>query len=101
MNELFDALNAKCPIEGIWRNSPKIKLIRDFLDLLNTSERNSIRENKIVRIAANNRVTSCDPSVCFGHHRFCIRRKCCMYSSKPESGPSGAFLWRHEELWRR
>ncbi|XP_077512635.1 uncharacterized protein LOC144123741 [Amblyomma americanum] len=80
MNELFDALNAKCPIEGIRRNSPKIKVssfmvivpeifklyrqavkltcgilfyrfpyvsrvIRDFLDLLNTTERNTIREN--------------------------------------------------------
>ncbi|KAL1417883.1 hypothetical protein MTO96_006055 [Rhipicephalus appendiculatus] len=44
-NDLFDTLNAKCPMEGIRRNSPKIKVIRDFLDLVDTTEKNSVREN--------------------------------------------------------
>ncbi|KAK8771340.1 hypothetical protein V5799_025417 [Amblyomma americanum] len=35
MNDLFDALNAKFPAEGIRKNSPQLKVIIDFLDMLN------------------------------------------------------------------
>lgn len=28
MNDVFDALNAKCPVAGIYKNSPKIKVIK-------------------------------------------------------------------------
>ncbi|KAH6919924.1 hypothetical protein HPB50_029086 [Hyalomma asiaticum] len=39
MNNVFDALNAKCPVAGIYKNSPKIKVIQDFLEMVNTTER--------------------------------------------------------------
>ncbi|KAH7932730.1 hypothetical protein HPB49_001788 [Dermacentor silvarum] len=39
MNDVFDALNAKCPVAGIYKNSPKIKVIQDFLEMVNTTER--------------------------------------------------------------
>ncbi|KAH7973296.1 hypothetical protein HPB52_023361 [Rhipicephalus sanguineus] len=45
MNNIFDALNAKCPITGIYKNSPKIKVIQDFLGMLNTTERTSRLDN--------------------------------------------------------
>ncbi|KAH9364935.1 hypothetical protein HPB48_017970 [Haemaphysalis longicornis] len=43
INELFDVLNAKIPVEGIRKGSPKIEVIRTFLCLLNTTEEDSIR----------------------------------------------------------
>ncbi|KAH8038614.1 hypothetical protein HPB51_002738 [Rhipicephalus microplus] len=44
-NDLFDVLNAKHPATGIRKNSPKIKVIEDFLVMLNETERNSIEKN--------------------------------------------------------
>ncbi|KAH8027288.1 hypothetical protein HPB51_004115 [Rhipicephalus microplus] len=45
VNDLFDVLNAKHPATGIRKNSPKIKVIEDFLVMLNETERNSIEKN--------------------------------------------------------
>ncbi|KAK8764227.1 hypothetical protein V5799_033164 [Amblyomma americanum] len=45
MNDLFDALNAKCPAEGIRKNSPQLKVIIDFLDMLNSTEKESVKNN--------------------------------------------------------
>ncbi|KAH6943022.1 hypothetical protein HPB50_014029 [Hyalomma asiaticum] len=45
VNELFDVLNAKHPAAGIQKNSPKIKVIENFLTMLNTTEKNSIERN--------------------------------------------------------
>ncbi|XP_077550724.1 uncharacterized protein LOC144163958 [Haemaphysalis longicornis] len=38
INDVFDALNAKLPKEGIRANSPKIQVIKDFLVMLDTTE---------------------------------------------------------------
>ncbi|KAH7948649.1 hypothetical protein HPB51_028415 [Rhipicephalus microplus] len=45
MNDLLDALNAKCPAEGIRKNSPQIKVIIEFLDMLNSTEEESVNNN--------------------------------------------------------
>ncbi|KAH9385086.1 hypothetical protein HPB48_027125 [Haemaphysalis longicornis] len=45
VNDLFDVLNAKHPATGIRKNSPKIKVIEDFLVMLNETEKNSIEKN--------------------------------------------------------
>ncbi|KAH7944045.1 hypothetical protein HPB52_014878 [Rhipicephalus sanguineus] len=42
INDLFDALNVKLPSQGIRPGSEKIQVIKDFLALLNTTERNTV-----------------------------------------------------------
>lgn len=39
VNNLFDALNAKIPDEGIRINSPQIRIIEEFLEMLNSTEK--------------------------------------------------------------
>ncbi|KAH6947474.1 hypothetical protein HPB50_019067 [Hyalomma asiaticum] len=41
-NDLFDVLNVKLPSQGIRPGSEKIQVIKDFLALLNTTERNAV-----------------------------------------------------------
>ncbi|KAH6945333.1 hypothetical protein HPB50_007887 [Hyalomma asiaticum] len=45
VNDLFDALNIKLPSRGVRRHSKEIQLIKDFVELLNTTERNSVEKN--------------------------------------------------------
>ncbi|KAH8037705.1 hypothetical protein HPB51_015750 [Rhipicephalus microplus] len=50
MNDLLDALNAKCPAEGIRKNSPQMKhlvfqVIIEFLDMLNSTKEESVNNN--------------------------------------------------------
>ncbi|KAH7953107.1 hypothetical protein HPB49_004862 [Dermacentor silvarum] len=37
INDLFDALNARIPVEGIRKDSPKIQVIKEFLQMLNAT----------------------------------------------------------------
>ncbi|KAG0410047.1 hypothetical protein HPB47_012835 [Ixodes persulcatus] len=52
LNDLFDALNAKLPLQGIRKTSSGIKIINDFIDLLNLTERNHITNNGIMFASA-------------------------------------------------
>ncbi|KAH8040202.1 hypothetical protein HPB51_009750 [Rhipicephalus microplus] len=45
---VFDALNAKHPAEGIHKGSPKILIIQGFLELLNTTEKNHRERNMLL-----------------------------------------------------
>ncbi|KAH8029949.1 hypothetical protein HPB51_005973 [Rhipicephalus microplus] len=47
MNDLFDSLNAKCPAEGIRKNSPQMKVIIEFIDMLNSTEEESVNNTKL------------------------------------------------------
>ncbi|KAK8786685.1 hypothetical protein V5799_023542 [Amblyomma americanum] len=38
LNDIFDILNAKIPAAGLRRDSPKIKVLKDFLKMMNYSE---------------------------------------------------------------
>ncbi|KAH7987064.1 hypothetical protein HPB51_026566 [Rhipicephalus microplus] len=64
LNDVFDILNAKVPGAGIRRDSPKIKVLEDFLKMMNDTE--SIRNLK--QFASSQtmesfRVTSCQCSL--------------------------------------
>ncbi|KAL1417159.1 hypothetical protein MTO96_000642 [Rhipicephalus appendiculatus] len=48
VNDVFDALNAKHPQEGIRKGSPKIQVIKDFLNMLNETERNHCEKNTLL-----------------------------------------------------
>ncbi|XP_077537531.1 uncharacterized protein LOC144149751 [Haemaphysalis longicornis] len=48
INDVFDALNAKLPKEGIRANSPKIQVIKDFLVMLDTTEFNHNTKNTLL-----------------------------------------------------
>ncbi|KAG0443014.1 hypothetical protein HPB47_015379, partial [Ixodes persulcatus] len=52
LNDLFDALNAKLPLQGIRKTSSGIKIINDFIDLLDLTERNHITNNGIMFASA-------------------------------------------------
>ncbi|XP_075739578.1 uncharacterized protein LOC119175690 isoform X2 [Rhipicephalus microplus] len=45
VNDLFDALNIKLPSRGVRRHSKEIQILKDFLEMLNTTERNAVKEN--------------------------------------------------------
>ncbi|KAL1468080.1 hypothetical protein MTO96_041712, partial [Rhipicephalus appendiculatus] len=47
-NDVFDALNAKHPAEGIRKGSPKIQIIQGFLELLNSTEKNHRERNMLL-----------------------------------------------------
>ncbi|XP_037504745.2 uncharacterized protein LOC119379517 [Rhipicephalus sanguineus] len=44
LNDLFDALNIKLPERGIKRHSKEIQVIKDFLEMLNSTEKNSVEQ---------------------------------------------------------
>ncbi|XP_070390928.1 uncharacterized protein [Dermacentor albipictus] len=48
MNDVFDALNTKHPAEGIRKGSPKIEIIKEFLDLFNITEHNCHHRNTLM-----------------------------------------------------
>ncbi|KAH9367171.1 hypothetical protein HPB48_014753 [Haemaphysalis longicornis] len=48
INDVFDALNAKLPMEGIRANSPKIQVIEDFFVMLDTTEFNHNTKNTLL-----------------------------------------------------
>ncbi|XP_075732489.1 uncharacterized protein LOC119161655 [Rhipicephalus microplus] len=43
-NDVFDALNAEHPAEGIRKGSPEIQIIQGFLELLNLTEKTTVNE---------------------------------------------------------
>ncbi|KAH7986924.1 hypothetical protein HPB51_026586 [Rhipicephalus microplus] len=45
LNNLFDALNARIPVEGIRQNSRQIQVIRELLEMLNSTEKSSKEDN--------------------------------------------------------
>ncbi|KAH7933277.1 hypothetical protein HPB49_011123 [Dermacentor silvarum] len=45
VNDLFDVLNIKLPSRGVRRHSKEIQLLKAFLEMLNTTEQNSVKKN--------------------------------------------------------